>query len=94
MQSHSPPSVTGSWTVSKISGTSLGSQWIWLGMSLHPTFFRWGLLNNFQGHREVSTLFWEKLPASAQMRQSWAGVIWPVLDWRITLRSSGSELSS
>jgi hypothetical protein len=61
-------SVTGSWTVPKVSGTptSLGSQWIGLGGVTSSDLLQMGTIEQLQGHREVATLFWEKLPASAQ----------------------------
>ncbi|MCL6631588.1 MAG: hypothetical protein K6T63_03070 [Alicyclobacillus herbarius] len=61
-------SITGSWVVPEISGipTSLGSQWIGLGGVTSSDLLQMGTIEQFVGHREVVTLFWEKLPASAQ----------------------------
>jgi hypothetical protein len=60
--------IKGSWVVPKISGdpTSLGSQWIGLGGVTSFDLLQVGTIEQFAGHREVATLFWEKLPDSAQ----------------------------
>jgi hypothetical protein len=61
-------SVTGSWKVPQISGisTSVGSQWIGLGGVTSSDLLQMGTIEQIRGHREVATLFWEKLPDSAQ----------------------------
>ncbi|WP_100487783.1 G1 family glutamic endopeptidase [Sporolactobacillus pectinivorans] len=61
-------SVDGSWVVPVASGSSssLGSQWIGLGGISSGDLLQMGTIEQFQGNREVATLFWEQLPANAQ----------------------------
>jgi hypothetical protein len=61
-------SVTGSWKVPQISGisTSVGAQWIGLGGVTSNDLLQMGTIEQIREHREVATLFWEKLPDSAQ----------------------------
>ncbi|MCL6625318.1 MAG: hypothetical protein K6T68_01870 [Alicyclobacillus shizuokensis] len=61
-------SITGSWVVPKATGSpfSLGSQWIGLGGVNSSDLLQMGTIEQLVGRREVATLFWEQLPASAQ----------------------------
>lgn len=67
---HSSPYhlVSGSWTVPIAYGTSgaLGAQWIGLGGYSSSDLLQLGTIEEMSGKREVVTLFWEKLPATAQ----------------------------
>lgn len=66
--SHFYTNVGGSWTVPSASGisSSLGSQWIGLGGVSSGDLLQMGTIEQFQGKREITTLFWEQLPANAQ----------------------------
>lgn len=66
--SESYTSVSGTWTVPKISGNPSGvaAQWIGLGGVTNHDLLQMGTLEQFQNGQPVAQVFWEKLPNAAQ----------------------------
>lgn len=67
-QSAGYTSVSGNWTVPAIQGSeqSLAAQWIGLGGVSTQSLLQTGTIEQEENGQTVATVFWEKLPATAQ----------------------------
>ncbi len=61
-------SITGSWTVPKVTGNqnSLAAQWIGLGGVSSQDLLQMGTIEQFDNGTEEAQIFWEQLPENAQ----------------------------